>query len=75
MAIMSPGCRVMKEDRYSIRNGMSKIMSLVEPSWRSSPLIQVRRVRFCGSAIWLRSMMYGPTGVVQSRFFTRRLGR
>ncbi|MOA45027.1 hypothetical protein D3C78_1673800 [compost metagenome] len=54
---------------------MSKIMSAVVPSCFSSPLTQVRSLSFDGSATSLASTIHGPTGVVASRFFTRRLGR
>ncbi|MCY1336072.1 hypothetical protein D9M69_218710 [compost metagenome] len=54
---------------------MSKIMSAVVPSCLSSPFTQVRRVSFDGSGTSAVSTIHGPTGVVASRFFTRRLGR
>jgi hypothetical protein len=53
VAMTSPGCSVMPREQVSISVGMSKIMSFVRPSWRSSPLTQPRtrvsrRVEFVG---------------------------
>ena len=73
--IRSPGCRVMKLEKYSIRKGTSKIMSRVWPDCVSLPLTVVCSARFIGSGTSAASTSQGPSGVPVSRFFTRRLGR
>src|SRR6185369_10216204 len=73
--MMSPGFRVMKDDRYSISVAISKIMSAVVPSWVGLPLTRVLSLRVIGLATSSRSTSQGPSGVQASRFLTRRFGR
>src|SRR6185369_2857624 len=73
--IRSPGRKVMKLEKYSIRKGTSKIMFLVFPDCVTLPLTVVLSSSAIGSATSPASTNQGPIGVAPSRFFTRRFGR
>ena len=65
----------MKLLKNSIRKGTSKIMSFVLPDCVTLPLTVVCKASAIGSGTSAASTYQGPSGVVASRFLTRRLGR
>lgn len=74
VVIMLFGCRVMKLEKYLIRQGMLKIMFVVLFFWCSLLLIQVCRISWFGLGILVVLMIYGFIGVVVLWFFICRLG-
>ncbi len=67
VAIMSPASSVIPFDSVSIKSAIGKIMSPVDPDWRSSPFTRVSTFRFCGSLTADLCTMTGPIGHVVSR--------
>jgi hypothetical protein len=67
----SPGSSVQVSDRNATIARIPKMRSLVDASWRSSPLTQVRSWSISGSATSSAVVIHGPHGQKPSAPFAR----